>query len=115
MNTFRKINNFRSYMLPGVVLLAMLWLPALHAQPTEETVNNRFLFIFDTSKNMKPRIENVQRALNTLLVTSFSGQLHKGDTIGVWTFNQELQTKGFPLQTRILIMRWSSRPTSSDL
>ncbi len=92
------MNDFSRCVLLAVGLLSLFLIPTAHAQPTEDTVENRFLFIFDTSKGMKPRIESVQKALNTLLVTSFSGQLHKGDTIGVWTFNQELQTKGFPLQ-----------------
>ncbi|MEJ0090977.1 MAG: vWA domain-containing protein [Limisphaerales bacterium] len=99
MNTPRQTNNFLRCALLAGVLAAVFLVPTVHAQPTEQTVENRFLFIFDTSKSMKPRIETVQRALNTLLATSFSGQLHKGDTIGVWTFNEELQTKGFPLQT----------------
>ncbi len=73
-------------------------IPAVRAQPTEQTVQSRFLFIFDTSKNMKPRLEALQKCLNILLATSLGGQMHAGDSMGVWTFNQALQTKGFPLQ-----------------
>ncbi len=71
---------------------------AVRAQPTEQTVQSRFLFVFDTSKDMKPRFEALQKCLNVLLATSLGGQLHSGDSMGVWTFNQTLQTKGFPLQ-----------------
>ena len=71
----------------------------MRAQPTEQTVQSRFLFIFDTSKNMKPRLEAAEKALNTTLATSLSGDLHSGDSMGVWTFGESLQTKGFPLQT----------------
>ena len=73
-------------------------IPTARAQPTEETVQSRFLFVFDTSKNMKPRFEALQKCLNVLLATSLGGQLHAGDSMGVWTFNQTLQTKSFPLQ-----------------
>ncbi len=82
------------------VLLAFIFLiPRLQAQPTEQTVQNRFLFIFDTSRDMKARLDATQKELNTLLATSLSGQLHAGDSMGVWTFGQVLQTKDYPLQT----------------
>ena len=84
--------------LAAVLLAFVFMIPAVRAQPTEQTVQSRFLFIFDTSKNMKPRLEALQKCLNTLLATSLGGQMHAGDSMGVWTFNQTLQTKGFPLQ-----------------
>jgi hypothetical protein len=40
----------------------------------------------------------VQKALDTLLATSVNGQLHLGDSVGVWTFDQELHAGQFPLQ-----------------
>jgi hypothetical protein len=84
---------------PAAVLLAFVFMiAAVRAQPTEQTVQSRFLFVFDTSKDMKPRFEALQKCLNVLLATSLGGQLHSGDSMGVWTFNQTLQTKGFPLQ-----------------
>ncbi len=57
-----------------------------------------FLLIFDTSSNMKRRVSEVEKSLNTMLATSMSGQLHKGDTIGVWAFDQNLHPGDFPLQ-----------------
>ena len=81
------------------VLLAGIFLVlTMHAQPTEQTVQSRVLFIFDTSSAMKNRIEAVQKALDTMLATSMSGQLHSGDSIGVWIFNQDLRPGDFPLQ-----------------
>ena len=73
-------------------------IPVVRAQPTEQTVQSRFLFVFDTSNKMKLRLEALQKCLNTLLATSLGGEMHRGDSMGVWTFNQTLQTKGFPLQ-----------------
>jgi hypothetical protein len=40
----------------------------------------------------------MQKALNDMLATNLSGQLHPGDTIGVWTFGQDLHAGQFPLQ-----------------
>jgi hypothetical protein len=98
-----KLTDWNNYLRRGrlaVVLLAVIFsIPALRAQPTEQTVQSRFLFIFDTSKSMKPRFEAVEKALDIMLATSLSGQLHSGDSMGVWTFGQSLRTKGFPLQS----------------
>jgi hypothetical protein len=92
--------HFLRRMQPAAMLLAAIFLmPVLHAQPTEQTVQSRFLFIFDTSKAMKPRLEATEKVLNTMLATSLLGQLHSGDSIGVWTFGQDLHTKGYPLQS----------------
>jgi hypothetical protein len=93
-------NEFLRSARVAIMLLAGIFLiPRLHAQPTEQTVQSRFLFIFDISKDMKSRGEAVQKTLNTLLATSLGGNLHAGDSIGVWTFAQSLQTKGYPLQS----------------
>jgi hypothetical protein len=40
----------------------------------------------------------VQKALNDILAASTNGQLHSGDSIGVWTFDQDLHSGQFPLQ-----------------
>ena len=72
--------------------------PALRAQPAAQRVDNRFLLIFDTSVDMRQRMPAVQKALDTLLETSVNGQLHLRDSVGVWTFDQDLHTGQFPLQ-----------------
>jgi hypothetical protein len=69
-----------------------------HAQPSAQAVDNRFLLIFDTSADMRKRLPAVQVALDTLLAGSMGGQMHPGDSIGVWTFGQDLQAGEFPLQ-----------------
>jgi hypothetical protein len=80
------------------LLAGMVLIPTIHAQPAVMGVDNRFLLIFDTSADMKKRVPAVQKTLNTLLATSLNGQLHSGDSLGVWTFGQELRTGEFPLQ-----------------
>jgi len=80
------------------LLTGFFLIPTLHAQPAAQNIDNRFLFIFDTSADMKKRVPALQKALNTMLATSVNGQLHSGDSIGVWTFDEDLQTGQFPLQ-----------------
>jgi hypothetical protein len=85
-------------------LLAMLTagifpVSAAQALPTEENVQNRFLFVFDTSSGMKSRVDAVQIELNTMLASSLSGQMHAGDSMGVWTIGQTLQPRDYPLVT----------------
>jgi hypothetical protein len=72
--------------------------PAGRAQPAPQINDSRFLFIFDTSAEMKSRLPAVQAEMNTLLSTSLGGQLHAGDSLGVWTFDQDLRAGQFPLQ-----------------
>jgi hypothetical protein len=82
------------------VLFAGIFLaPAPRAQPAApKKVDNRFLLVFDISSDMKQRLPAVQKALDTLLANSVNGQLHMGDSVGVWTFDQGLHTGQFPLQ-----------------
>jgi len=48
---------------------------------------------------MKKRLPATERALNNLLASSsISGELHAGDSIGVWTFDRAVRTGQFPLQ-----------------
>ena len=73
-------------------------MPAGRAQPSPQTADNRYLFIFDTSADMKTRLPAVQAEVDQLLATSMGGQLHAGDSLGVWTFDRDLRTGQFPLQ-----------------
>ena len=82
----------------AVLLAGIFLVPAVRAQPAVRNVDNRFLLIFDTSSDMKRRLPAVQKALNDILAASTNGQLHSGDSIGVWTFDQDLHTGQFPLQ-----------------
>src|SRR5205823_8758446 len=69
-------------------------------------VSSRYLFIVETSRTMQPRAAGAQRAVRDLLVSGMRGQLRRGDTLGVWTFNEALYTGKFPLQ------KWS--PEAKD-
>ena len=79
----------------SLALLAELALvPALRAQ----SVGNRILLIFDTSSAMKKRLPAEARDINQLFAITLNGRLRHGDTVGVWTFNQEPHIGQFPLQ-----------------
>lgn len=73
-------------------------IPAGRAQPAPQITDSRFLFIFDTSADMKKRLPAVQAEVNGLMSTGMGGQLRAGDSLGVWTFDQDLRTGQFPLQ-----------------
>jgi hypothetical protein len=75
------------------VLVLLIFAQSLRAQD----MPGRFLFIFDTSSDMKNRIKAEQLEVNQLLATSMGGQLQEGDSIGVWTFDQTLHAGQFPL------------------
>ena len=80
-------------LLTGVFLISKTL-----AQPAVQPVENRFLLVFDTSSDMKKCLPAVQRALDTMLANNMRGELHAGDSIGVWTFDREVRPGQFPLQ-----------------
>jgi hypothetical protein len=88
----------RARIIAAMLFAGIILIPALRAQPTEATVQSRFLFVFETSGDMKSRVEATKKTLDTMLATSLNGQLHAGDSIGVWTFGQDLRPGDFPLQ-----------------
>jgi hypothetical protein len=77
----------------GIVLV-----PTGRAQPTPQVGTERYLFIFNTSADMKKRLPAVRAEVNDLLLTGLGGRLRPGDNLGVWTFDQDLHTGQFPLQ-----------------
>src|SRR5208283_4941007 len=89
-------------LLAGLLLLAGLTpcpvcaqLDAGKAAPP----SHRCLLIVETSKSMLRRTNAVHRAVQELLASGLNGQLLAGDTLGVWTFNEDLYAGRFPLQT----------------
>jgi len=66
--------------------------------PAKPVSSNRFLLIVQTSRSMQRRTDAVLRAAQDLLLSGMNGQFRRGDTLGVWTFNDELHAGEFPLQ-----------------
>ncbi len=63
---------------------------------------NRYLLVVETSRTMQRRADGVLKAVQDLLVSGMKGQFRSGDTLGIWTFNEDIYTGRFPLQ------RWSA-------
>jgi hypothetical protein len=82
---------------------AAAFAPGLSAQTAtaKPAPPNRYLFIVDTSFSMHSRAMGVQTVVANLLLSGMNGQMRRGDTLGVWTFNEKLYAGRFPLQ------RWS--------
>ena len=89
------------------LLAALAFAPALHAQNTSRRIENRYLFVFDTSSEMKKRVPGEEQALNAIFAITLNGQLHNWDSIGAWTFNDKLQMGEFPLEY------WQSEESSA--
>lgn len=58
---------------------------------------DRWLLVFENSAAMKKRMPAVGLELQKLFAFSMNGQLHGGDSLGVWTFDQTLHVGEFPL------------------
>jgi len=86
----------RVWALAGI-LLSAAWGRAEDAPEPRHRMENRFLFVIDTSSAMKSRASGVEEAVTGLLASDMKGELRKGDTIGVWTYNDRLNTD-FPRQ-----------------
>lgn len=89
-------------LLAGLLLLTVLAPCPLCAQTNAAKAalsSQRWLLIVETSRPMKRRAGAVLQAVRDLLASSMDGQLQRGDTLGVWTFNEGLYAGRFPLQT----------------
>jgi len=107
-------NQGRAGRRSGVPLLMVLLTYSLGAQtPAPRTntparpVDERFLLIVDTSAAMKKRAANVEQVVGKLFTSGLGEQLHPGDTIGVWTYTDDLHTGQFPLQ------RWTPQTSAT--
>jgi hypothetical protein len=60
---------------------------------------NRCLLIVDTSRPMQRRTEATLKAVQDLVMSGLNGQFKRGDTFGVWTFNEALYAGKLPLQS----------------
>jgi hypothetical protein len=93
-----KINNFFCrWRIVALLFAGIFPVRVLHAQPEQDS-GGRFLLIFETSSDMKKREPSVEEAVNQILAFSVNGELHDGDTVGVWTFGDNVHAGEFPLQ-----------------
>ena len=74
---------------------------AAHAAETPAALtlsSNRYLFIVEASASMQPRAPGALQMVAQLLISDLNGNLRRGDTVGVWTFNDQLYAGRFPIQ-----------------
>src|SRR5215207_9508121 len=86
-----------------LVLVLMFGLPQhsgaqTNAPKAPPKRSNRYLIIVETSRSMEKRAEGTMKVVNDLLESGMGGKLQKGDTLGLWTFNEHLYAGRFPLQ-----------------
>jgi hypothetical protein len=86
----------RLWVLAGIFLSAP-WSRADEPPATRRHMENRFLFVIDTSSAMKARSNGVEEAVNGLIESGMRGEVRKGDTIGLWTYSDQLDTD-FPME-----------------
>src|SRR6266478_732703 len=98
---------FDCELLPGIFRVgALLFLLAVAALPLPAQTNaprpalpaNRYLFLVETSRSMQRRADGVLRVMEDLIGSGIGGQLRRGDTIALWTYNSDLYAGRFPLQ-----------------
>jgi hypothetical protein len=95
MNRFAKA-TFR-IAIAAVTLLAAAIGRADDAPQRTRPMENRFLVIIDTSSAMKSRTNGIEQAVAGLLKSDMHGEFRKGDTLGVWTYDEQLHAD-FPMQ-----------------
>ncbi len=98
--TVRPVRRNLSAAILAFCVLAPLS-PGLFAQTNSIRTlgpEHRFLLILDTSRAMQRRADGVASAVEALLNSSMRGQIHRGDSLGIWTFNDDLYSGNFPLQ-----------------
>ncbi len=91
-----------SRLLAGLLVMAVLTpchLPAQSKAAKPAPSSDRCLLIVETSRSTRPCAEAVLKVVQEMLMSGLNGQLRLGDTLGVWTFNDELYSGRFPLQT----------------
>jgi hypothetical protein len=84
----------------------LLWLfcwPALLVAQTNDLSGsryppNRYLLVVETSRAMQHRSDQMAQTIQELLGSALARQARRGDSLGVWTFNEDLYTGVLPLQ-----------------
>ena len=85
-----------------LLMLAVLVPLSLSAQtkPVQPALSSdRCLLIVETSKSTRSCANAMVKVVQDMLMSGLNGQLRPGDTLGVWTFDDDLYTGRFPLQT----------------
>ena len=88
----------RRAIIAALLVLFCFTLPCPAQTNAPRDRSSRYLFIVDNSAAMARCGPAVQKAVGNLLRSSMNAQLRPGDTVGVWTYDDELHAGLFPLQ-----------------
>ena len=69
------------------------------APPAPLTPDCRYLFIVDTSLSMSRLQEGVNNSVYRMVTSGLNGQIIPGEVFTIWTFNEEVQQREFPLNS----------------
>lgn len=89
-----KKNLFLLWMICGFVQ------KIIAADPSADSVvqNNRFLIVVENTAAMSRSAKAAQQTVRELIKSGGQGEMRAGDTFGIWTFDDQLNTT-FPVQT----------------
>src|SRR5215472_13613637 len=59
---------------------------------------NRYLLVVETSNAMRRRADAMAQSVRDLFASAVASQARRGDSLGVWTFNEDVYTGLLPLQ-----------------
>jgi hypothetical protein len=102
MPLLMKLNRAAGYSMVLMVCLLTSEAKSQTNAPKFGTISSRFLVIVETSHLMGRRSDATLKTVGSLLYSGFNHQIKQGDSVGVWTYNQQLYTGRIPLQ------RWST-------
>jgi hypothetical protein len=77
------------------------WLPAQTNSTEPIYPANRYLLVVETSQAMQRHTNALVQIVRQVVGSAIGAQAHRGDTLGVWTFNEDVIGGVLPLQ------RWS--------
>ena len=89
MRLLLSIFAFFALLPPGILLAA--------SATADTPPAYRYLILIDTSFSMARTKEATARTVRELIVTGVQGRMQRGDTVGIWTFNEEVETRRFPI------------------
>ena len=82
-----------------LLMLVAAQAPGVDAAPQPLTPDCRYLFIVDTSLSMSRLHEKVSVTLSGMIATGLNGQMESGEIFTIWTFNDSVQQREYPLMS----------------
>ena len=93
--------KYRLVLVQWMVLAATAMAAPQPSKPAKppKPVGNRFLFILETSSGMTKLEHGGRQAVFDLIYSGVDGRMRRGDTYGIWPFNEQVFSGLVPMQT----------------